>query len=175
MNATLHNFITEEKRPKKVTSNTVGKRFPRGDGVDERSRHYKYVKWDKKRPQSRTLHKSHQYASRRTEYVRQQNIPAFCVLCPKQGYMYSRKRCIQHYGAVHIPTGVTIGKIFVLRCRCSDVRSRGSDGRARNAHYRCTVCWKPCDQRSQLGIHLLTRHHVNDEDVKDLLLKKAKK
>ena len=158
-----------------VTSNTLGKRSRRKDGVDERYEGYKYVKWSKPRPTTRKMHTSHQSASAKRLYVTGQTVPAFCILCPQQRYLYNEKLAIQHYKAVHLKPSVIVQRTRIMMCRCSDVRSRGSDHSCRNSHFHCPCCWKPCDQRYQLGIHMISRHDTREEDVHHLFLTKKKR
>ena len=95
----------------------------------------------------------------------EQRVPGHCLLCPKMKYFIDRHSANYHYTHVHIAHCLVIEDYKILMCKCSDVRSRESDYRARNRHYHCYQCYQPFDQPAQLARHLIIKHQVEEKYV----------
>ena len=74
----------------------------------------------------------------------------FCV----QKRKYWRHYLICSY-TVHIEKLLVVHDVNILMCRCSDIRSRGSDKSVRNHHYHCIPCWHPFYTPAKLRVHKL--------------------
>ena len=81
----------------------------------------------------------------------EQKVPGHCLLCPKKKYFLDMHSANYHYTHVHIAYCLVIDDYKILMCKCSDIRSRGSDYCARNRHYHCYECYQPFDQPTQLA------------------------
>ena len=57
----------------------------------------------------------------------EQKLPGHCLLCPKKSYFTTRKDAENHYNHVHIEHCIVVEDTKILMCKCSDVRSRGTD------------------------------------------------
>ena len=79
-----------------------------------------------------------------------------CVL--NKSSSWTKKERIRHYDAIHISKLIVVGEKTCLYCKCSAVRSRGSDDMTRNSHYHCPVCHWPQDAQKQIGQHIYTKH-----------------
>ena len=134
---------------------------------------YKAERW-KRRETRRTRHKSHCGVDDVNYLPAQQAIPGYCVLCPKKFVGVNRRMLVAHNNRVHFAHSVVVDSTRVLMCKCSAVPTRGYDADARNAHFHCPGCHKPCDKRYQLGIHLVSRHNYTDEEVAHLMKNKNK-
>ena len=132
----------------------------RRDGVDEHCKreNIKYLKW--MGTKGRGLHPSQVKAKVvLIDYVpKSQDENADCLLCPKEKTLGGMADTIDHYWCVHIAHLLTVTNVNILMCRCSDIRSRGSDNSARNGHFHCVTCWHPFDTGAKLRIHKLSKH-----------------
>ena len=148
-----------------MSAKTQLPRNPRNDKFAKKKKIYKYQRWNTKRDPSQLLHKSHMHKNDGPDLALGQKLPDYCILCPKQFYTGRPKLMIDHYNAKHYKNAVIIRNIIHMRCKCSDVPSRGSDGRVRNVHFHCMTCFKPCDKAQQLAVHLVTRENFKPEEV----------
>ena len=95
---------------------------------------------------------------------RQQKPNTNCILCPKQKIFETQYDMELHFRCVHIAKLLVIHDVNILMCRCSDIRSRGSDNSVHNHHYHCITRWHPFDTVAKLRIHKLAKHSdVYDE------------
>ena len=101
----------------------------------------------------------------------EQNIPGHCLLCPRKSYFTTRKDAEYHYNHVHIEHCIVVEDTKILMCKCSDVRSRGTDYCARNRHFHCYICFRPCDQKVQFAKHMIIKHQINENSVMHLIPK----
>ena len=152
-----------------ITVKDMGRKAKRQDAYGTTKRQYKYVKWDASKANSNELHMSHLRKGSKDVVLRKQKVPGRCLLCPKQGMFVTPRLMEQHYVSVHHKSSRTFENIILLRCKCSEVRSRGSDKSTRNAHFHCTQCHKPCDFANQLAKHMVSKHDYEPEDVMSLL------
>ena len=95
----------------------------------------------------------------------EQKVPGHCLLCPKKKYFIDMCSANYHYMHVHIAHCLVIDDYKILMCKCSDIRSRGSDYCARNRHYHCYECYQPFNQLAQLAQHLIIKHQVEEKYV----------
>ena len=139
------------------------------DGVDERCKreNIKYLKWQGKK--GRGLHASQvKVKTVLIDYVpSNQDVNADCLLCPMEKTLNGKADAIDHYKWVHIAHLLTVKNVNLLRCRCSEIRSRGTDNSVRNRHYHCIECWHPFDTGPKLRIHKLSKHSdkYSDRDL----------
>lgn len=157
---------------KKLTIKSLGKRNQRRDGKSKRP--YKYVRWVAPSKESSSTHISHIKLNDETIVLKEQQIPGYCVLCPKKGFFDSNEKMEKHYTAVHVKPSIIVGKMKLLKCKCSEVPNRGTDQSTRNSHYHCLTCNKPCDKGSQIAIHGITKHGYDPKKLDHLLKKKRK-
>ena len=101
----------------------------------------------------------------------EQKLPGHCLLCPKKSYFTTRKDAEDHFNRVHIQHCIIVEDSKILMCKCSDRHSRGTDYCARNRHYHCFVCFRPCDQKVQLAKHLIIKHQLDENSVMHLIPK----
>ena len=65
----------------------------------------------------------------------EQNIPGWCILCPRNTYLKNDNLGHDHYLSRHHKTLLVIQDFRLFSCKCSEVRSHGSDNSAHNKHY----------------------------------------
>ena len=91
----------------------------------------------------------------------EQEMPGWCMLCPKNKYVnYDNGE--RHYLSLHQKSLVVIGTKKLWHCKCSQLRSHGNDMSARNAHYHCMKCFQPCRSTANLANHVITAHRDVD-------------
>ena len=111
----------------------------RRDGVDERCARLgiTYLKWHGRKGQG--MHISH--VPMKTvlfKYIpRGQKMNEDCILCPKEKHLNSNFDLLVHVRRVHVGHLITIRNMNLLMCRCSDIRSQGTDNSVRNRHWHC--------------------------------------
>ena len=107
---------------------------PRRDGVDEKCARLgiTYLKW--KGQKGPGMHVSHVPAKKALFiYVpRGQRMNEDCILCPKEKHLNSQYDLLVHVRRVHVGHLITIRDMNLLICRCSDIRSQGTDNSVRN-------------------------------------------
>ena len=89
---------------------------------------------------------------------RDQKMNEDCILCPKEKHVNSNYDLLVHVRRVHVGHLITIRNTNLLMCRCSDIRSQGTDNSVRNRHWHCIQCWQPCMTPAKLKTHLLAKH-----------------
>ena len=97
-----------------------------------------------------------------------QRCPGYCVLCPLQHQTYSAYDLKRHYKHMHRNKSYVVQAHTLLRCKCSDVKSQGTDLSNRNAHYHCHLCQWPKKDREQLAIHYASKHSLPFEAISHL-------
>lgn len=157
------------RKRKLITVKDLGRKAVRQDDYGRTKRTYKYVKWNSELADLKKQHKSHLPEGSKIISLQGQKCPGRCLLCPKQGMFITQRLMDQHYLAVHHKSSIKFQNLILLRCKCSEVRSRGRDSSTRNAHYHCTICHKPCDYSHQLAKHLVSKHDFEPEDVDNLI------
>ena len=144
----------------KASSIIAVPRNVRRDGVDEecRKQNIKYLKWTGSK--GKGLHVSQIKADIvLIDYIlNKQDENSDCLLCPKEKCLGGRADAIDHYKRVHISRLIQIANINILMCRCSEIRSRGSDKSVHKRHFHCLACWYPFDTTAKLRIHKLAKH-----------------
>ena len=153
-----------------VTVEDLGRKANRKDHFGRTPReNYKYVKWVPPPNDRRVTHKSFLDKDDDTIVIKSQRVPGECILCPKQKFLVRRADSLLHYESVHHKSAVEFRDKRILRCKCSEVRSRGGDLSTRNAHYHCPFCFHPSDYRHQLAKHLYCKHDVSSAECEDLI------
>ena len=138
----------------------------RRDGVDEKcvQENIKYYKWTGTKGSG--FHPSQvKTSTSMINYVPPQQTPnTDCILCPKEKILKTQFDMQLHFRCVHIAKLLVVHDVNILMCRCSDIRSRGSDNSVRKCHYHCITCWHPFDTGAKLRVHKLAKHSdVYDE------------
>ena len=102
----------------------------------------------------------------------QQDIPNWCMLCPRTRVLRDKAFAELHYKRVHHKRLIVIRDEKVLACKCSEIRSHGSDNSSRNQHYHCTICFHAIKSADFLATHMLTQHdEINLPEVRHLMEK----
>ena len=124
------------------------------DSVDEQLTDIKYVYWQDKEPKKQgDLYISHQDFLDAPIIIPQQPMDSHCILCPRKKELAGEYYAEAHYRWVHRGHSLVINDIIMLMCKCSEVRSTGTDGATRNSHWHCVECWHPFRLRGQLKLH----------------------
>ena len=100
----------------------------------------------------------------------QQEMPGWCMICPKNKYV-NFDNGERHYLTLHHKSLVVIGSHKLWHCKCSQLRSHGNDMSARNAHYHCMKCLQPCRSTANLANHVIHAHR----DVDPILVRHLQK
>ena len=166
----------------KASNVIVVPRNVRRDGVDEecRKQNIKYLKWTGSKGKGLLVSQIKSNVVLIDYIPNKQDENSDCLLCPKEKCLGGRADAIDHYKRVHISRLIQISNINILMCRCSDIRSRGSDRSIRNRHFHCIACWHPFDTPAKLRIHKLAKHsdkysEVDLAHLKPKVLRKKKK
>ena len=88
----------------------------------------------------------------------EEKVQQWCIICPKNKVMGDKQFCEQHYLRVHHKRLIVVENYKMLSCKCSEIRSHGSDHSARNQHYHCYQCFHPFKSGDLLAMHLITNH-----------------
>ena len=153
-------------RPTSIQQHNV-----RRDRVDEECERLGiyYRRWRPLNPEQ-TEHVSVREFSDDTIIPEEQPIPQWCIMCPKNRYMRNRFLTKHHYLRVHHKAMLVVEDKKMWACKCSEMRSHGSDNSARNRHFHCYICFHPFKTADLLGTHLVTQHlQVNDASVRHLM------
>ena len=134
----------------------------RRDNVDEEAarRGVIYQRW-KNEFGHITSHVSVRDFNDETIIPEQQEMPGWCMICPKNKYV-NFDNGERHYLTLHHKSLVVIGSHKLWHCKCSQLRSHGNDMSARNAHYHCMKCLQPCRSTANLANHVI--HALRDVD-----------
>ena len=104
----------------------------RKDGVDEKYRDC-YRRWAGRTYKGK--YPSHLVQGEKNVFPHNQLIPGYCLLCPMTSLIPTNYRYKRHFRLCHIKHAVVIAKITLLACKCSQVKSQGTDYSCRNQHY----------------------------------------
>ena len=96
----------------------------RKDGVDEKYRDH-YRRWAGRTYKGKNP--SHLVQGKKKVFPHNQLIPGYCLLCPMTSLIPTNYRYKQHFRLCHIKNAVLIAKITLLACKCSQVKSQGTD------------------------------------------------
>ena len=141
-------------RPTSIAQHNV-----RRDRIDEECERLGiyYKKWVPLNP-DQTSHYSVRDYNDDTKVPEEQEVGEWCIMCPKNRFMWNHLLTRKHYLSVHQKKLLVIGDYKLWRCKCSEVHSHGSDNSARNTHYHCHLCYHPFKTKDLLGTHLVTQH-----------------
>ena len=153
---------TEIWEPGKEFRREKGKRR---DRVDTKYRSV-YRKWQG--PRYKNFHPSTIPPSSKNIISALQPCPGYCVICPKQKQTYGAYDLKRHYKHMHLNKSWVVHDYTLLRCKCTDVKSHGTDLSNRNAHYHCHLCQWPKKDREHLAIHYTSKHSLPYEDISHL-------
>ena len=93
-----------------------------------------------------------------TEIPEEQEILQWCIICPKNRILPNYDFAIKHYRRVHQSTLLVVRDHKMWACKCSEIRSHGTDNSARNKHYHCLECFHPFKTADLLATHIATQH-----------------
>ena len=116
-----------------------------------------YKIWQPLNP-DQTFHITVRHGEDATEIPPEQEIPEYCIICPRNRVLPNERFALNHYRSVHHSTLLVVGDIKMWVCKCSKMRSHGTDNSARNKHYHCFVCFHPFKMSDLLGTHISTQH-----------------
>ena len=135
----------------------------RRDGIDEECARLGiyYKKWRPLNP-DQTSHVSIHDLEDATVIPHEQEIPQWCIMCPHNRFLKNEQLGLKHYLSLHHKTLLIVRDFKMWACKCSEVRSHGSDNSARNMHYHCFDCFHPFKMGDLLSTHLVTAH----EDIR---------
>ena len=153
-------------RPTSIAQHNV-----RRDHIDEECKRLGiyYKKWVPLNP-DQTSHCSVRDYNDDTKVPEEQEVGEWCIMCPKNRFMWNCLLIRKHYLSVHQKKLLVIGDYKLWRCKCSEVCSHGSDNSARNVHYHCHLCFHPFKTKDLLGTHLVTQHpEIETGQVRHLL------
>ena len=141
-------------RPQSIRQHKV-----RRDRVDEECERLGiyYKIWQPLNPEQ-TSHISVRDVNDDTVIPEEQEIPQWCILCPKNRVLPNYRFAVNHYCSVHQSTLLVVNETKMWACKCSEMRSHGSDNSARNKHYHCLECFHPFKTSDLLGTHISTQH-----------------
>ena len=88
----------------------------------------------------------------------EQNIPSWCILCPRNTYLKNYNLGHHHYLSRHHKTLLVMQDFKMFSCKCSEIRSHGSDNSTRNKHYHCHLCYHPFKTADHLSTHYISQH-----------------
>ena len=143
----------------------------RKDGVDEKYRDH-YRRWAGQTYKGK--HPSHLVQGEKNVFPHNQLILGYCLLCPMTSLIPTNYRYKQHFRLCHIKHAVVIVRITLLACKCSQVKSQGTDYSCRNQHYHCHLCHWPKTLKQALFIHYNTQHDFPIEVIGHLVDKPKK-
>ena len=149
----------------------IVQRHVRRDRVDEEctSKGIVYKHWEPLDPDLDS-HPSVRDVDDETIIPEQQNIPNWCIMCPRNKHLRNRDFAVKHYLRVHHSKLHVVNNYKMLSCKCSEIRSHGSDHSARNLHFHCHICFHPFKSADLLATHLITRHtEINLCEVRHLM------
>ena len=137
----------------------IVQRHVRRDRVDEECalKGIVYKKWEPLHP-DQDSHPSVRDINDETIIPDEQEIPQWCILCPRNRHLRTRDFAVKHYLRVHHAKLYVVRDYKMLSCKCSEIRSHGSDHSARNLHFHCFLCYHPFKSADLLATHLITRH-----------------
>ena len=150
---------TQPPRPDRNKQTSIFQKKVRRDNVDEdcECQGIIYKRWRPLNP-SQTTHVSVRGFQDATVIPPEQNLPEWCILCPRNSFLRDEAVAHSHYLALHHKPCIVVGDHKLLACKCSEMRSHGSDRSARNQHYHCYVCFHPFKIPDFLATHMLTKH-----------------
>ena len=134
----------------------------RKDGVDEEYRD-RYRRWAGRTYKGK--HPTHLVQGEKKVFPHNQLIPGYCLLCPMTSLIPTDYRYKRHFRLCHIKHAVVVGRITLLACKCSQIKSQGSDESCRNQHYHCHLCHWPKTSKQALFIHYNTQHDLPIETI----------
>ena len=103
-------------------------------------------------------HQSVMFFDEHTIVSDEQKVPDWCILCPRNKVTSDQQFCQNHYLRVHHERLIVVENYKMMSCKCSKIRSYGSDRSARNQHYHCYRCFHPFKLADFLAMQLITSH-----------------
>ena len=146
----------------------------RRDCVDEECQRLGifYKHWVPLNPQQR-LHPSVRDFNDDTIIPDEQNVPEWCIICPRNMYLKNENVGHHHYLSRHHKTLLVVQDFKLFSCKCSEVRSHGSDNSAHNKHYHCHLCYHPFKTADLLSTHYISQHPELDPASINHLVKQS--
>ena len=150
---------TNPKTPESVSMVKVVQRHVRRDRVDEECARLGivYKKWKPLNPRQ-SSHPSVRDIDDSTVIPDEQDVPEWCILCPRNKFLRDNSYAHTHYLRMHHKKLLVVDNSKILACKCSEIRSHGSDRSARNLHFHCSLCYHLFKLGDLLATHMLTHH-----------------
>ena len=150
---------TKAKTPESLSMVKVVQRHVRRDRVDEECARLGivYKKWQPLNPKQKS-HPSVRDIEDSTVIPDEQEVPEWCILCPRNKYLRDNTYAHTHYLRMHHKKLLVVDNAKMLACKCSEIRSHGSDRSARNLHFHCSLCYHPFKSGDLLATHMLCHH-----------------
>ena len=134
----------------------VVQRHVRRDRVDEECTRLGivYKKWQPLNPKQKS-HPSVRDIDDSTVIPDEQEVPEWCILCPRNKYLRDNTYAHTHYLRRHHKKLLVVDNAKMLACKCSEIRSHGSDRSARNLHFHCSLCYHLFKSGDLLATYML--------------------
>ena len=161
-----HNYLLSAKW---APTNRLKKSYPkRHDRVDAKYRKV-YRKWSG--TPYKGVHPTHIPIGSNDIIPAKQKVPSYCLLCPITTTFPSMCHLKRHFQHLHVKYTITVDKTTMLACKCSQIKSQGTDGSCHNLHYHCHICHWPRIQKHQMFIHFTSQHNLTMSQVGHLMRK----
>ena len=140
-----------------------------------KKRKYGYIDYEPRQPKSKKRHHdSHLVGDFKSILPAAQDPVGPCILCSGVYAAVDEQELLRHYRSVHYSHHLIYNKVRVMLCKCNDIEHRGEDGSFRNAHFHCTFCYHPSEQRKYLAKHKMVKHGQTFQQVQHLLPSSSK-
>ena len=150
---------TNPKTPESLSMVKVVQRHVHRDRVDEECARLGivYKKWQPLNPKQKS-HPSVRDIDDSTVIPDEQEVPEWCILCPRNKYLRDNTYAHTHYLRMHHKKLLVVDNAKMLACKCSEIRSHGLDRSARNLHFHCSLCYHLFKSGDLLATHMLSHH-----------------
>ena len=152
-------MVKPNQTPESLSMVKVVQRHVRRDRVDEECARLGivYKKWKPLNPKQKS-HPSVRDIDDSTVIPDEQEVPEWCILCPRNKYLRDNTYAQTHYFSMHHKKLLVVDNVKMLACKCSEIHSHGSNRSARNLHFHCSLCYHPFKSGDLLATHMLCHH-----------------
>ena len=119
-------------------------------------------------------HPSHIVQGSKHIFPAKQEVPGYCLLCLMMTIHHTNYRFRRHFCLCHVKHAVVIGCITLLACKCSQIKSQGTDRSVWNQHFHCHLCHWPCTLKLALFIHYNSQHNMTMDVIGHLVARPRK-
>ena len=88
----------------------------------------------------------------------EQSIPDWCILCPRNRYLKDHSFAHIHYLCMHHKKLLVVNNSKMLACKCSEIRSHGSDRSAKTSTSIAVFVFIHLKAGDLLATHMITSH-----------------